>query len=246
MSKFRNLALLLVMGVAVVAAGCAKEEAAPVEEAVAVEEAAPEVPDAVTAAPEVYSTLHQDERVRVVEMKLAAGVTDGFHHHPHEVVYFLAGGSLKVELPDGEPLDVELPAGAVLSSAPWDHTVTNVGETDVYAILVEMMQEPGGREAVAEGTDAVSVAPEVYSVLNEDERARVLEMKLPAGTEDGEHTHPDELVYFITGGMVVITTAEGETELEIPDGHVLSHEGWTHSVRNVGDTDIHAIIWELR
>jgi quercetin dioxygenase-like cupin family protein len=245
MSRLGRFTQAAVVGVGVLAIGCAAEEAATPETPAAVEEMAV-VPDAVTAAPGIYSTMHEDERVRVVEMKMSAGATDGFHQHPHEVVYFLAGGSLTVELPEGEPLSVELPAGAVLSNEPWSHTVTNVGETDVHAILVEMVQEPGGREAVAEGTDAVSVAPAIYSVLNEDERARVLEMRLPAGAEDGEHTHPDELVYFITGGTVVITTAEGEMEMEIPEGHVLSHEGWTHSVRNVGESEIHAIIWELR
>ena len=51
---------------------------------------------------------------------------------------------------------------------------------------------------------------------------------------------------FLTGGKVLITTADGEMELEIPDGHVLSHEAWTHSVKNIGDTDIHAVIRELR
>ena len=219
------------------AAAAADPATAGAEEAVA---------DAVTAVPEVYSVMHEDDRVRVVKMALPAGKTDGLHSHPHEVVYFTQGGKAKIEVHGGDTVNAEPPAGAILSNAPWAHTVTNEGDTDIEAVIVELKQEPGQRAAVAAGTDAVSVAPTVYAVLNDDERARVLEMKLGPGQKDGEHTHPDELVYFIKGGKAKITTAEGAQEMEIADGFVLSHEGWTHTVENVGDTEIHAIIFELK
>lgn len=209
------------------------------------EEMPGEVPDAASAAPEVYTVLHEDERVRVVSMRLPAGETDGFHRHPHEVVYFTSGGGVSVEVPGAEAMEVDLPDGGVLSHEPWNHTVTNRGETEVAGIIVELVEEPGKRPAVEAGTDAVSVAPDYYTVLHEDERARVLDMRLPAGAEDGVHSHPDEVVYFLRGGKVRITTDEGEMELEIPDGHVLSHPAWTHSVENVGEGEIHAIVWEL-
>ena len=31
---------------------------------------------------------------------------------------------------------------------------------------------------------------------------------------------------------------------QIPDGHVMYHEAWTHTVENIGDTDVLAIIYE--
>ena len=55
---------------------------------------------------------------------------------------------------------------------------------------------------------------------------------------------PNETVYFIKGGKVRIYEGDESMEAEIPDGHVMYHEAWTHVVENVGDTDILAIIYE--
>jgi hypothetical protein len=35
-------------------------------------------------------------------------------------------------------------------------------------------------------------------------------------------------------------------EADIPDGHVMWHEEWTHRVENLGTTDIQAIIVETK
>ena len=48
--------------------------------------------------------------------------------------------------------------------------------------------------------DPIEVSPDNYRLLLEDGDYRLVEMSLPAGTSDIEHSHPDEMVYFITGG----------------------------------------------
>ena len=50
----------------------------------------------------------------------------------------------------------------------------------------------------------IEVSPNNYRLLLEDGDYRLVEMSLPAGTSDIEHTHPNEMVYFITGGKVRI------------------------------------------
>lgn len=205
-----------------------------------------EVQDAVTAAPAVYSVLHQDARVRVVDMKLDPGATDGIHNHPDEIVYFVQGGKAHISLPDGNAMDVDLADGQVLSHEGWTHTVSNTGDKPLRAIIVELQQPVGKRTAVADGKRADQTSSDVYKVLHADERARVVEMVLKAGQKDNAHGHPDELVYFIKGGKARITLPDGKAmELEIPDGHILSNEAWEHTVENIGDTEIRAIIWEL-
>ena len=92
--------------------------------------------------------------------------------------------------------------------------------------------------------DPCEVSPEHYRVLFSNEHLRVVEMTLPAGAKDNEHSHPNETVYFITGGKVRIYVGDDSMEAEIPDGHVMYHEAWTHVVENIGDTDIHAVIFE--
>jgi len=93
--------------------------------------------------------------------------------------------------------------------------------------------------------DPVKASPDNYKLLMENKEVKVLEMSLKAGEKDNEHSHGAETVYFIKGGKVKIYVKGNEPmEAEIPDGHVLWHEAWTHTVENIGTTDIKAIVFE--
>jgi len=95
--------------------------------------------------------------------------------------------------------------------------------------------------------DPVEASPRNYKLLLENEHVRVLEMSLKAGESDDVHSHPSETVYFVKGGKVNIHLPDGAiAEAELPDGHVMWHEAWTHRVQNVGASDIYAIIVESR
>ena len=95
--------------------------------------------------------------------------------------------------------------------------------------------------------DPTQSSPNNYKLLFEDDTHRVLEMSLGAGSRDNEHSHTSEVVYFISGGSVRIQMPGGESmEADIPDGHVMAHEPWTHQVENTGSTGIKAIISEVK
>ncbi len=95
--------------------------------------------------------------------------------------------------------------------------------------------------------DPVEVSPKNYRVLLENELVRVLAMDLKAGEKDEVHSHPSKTVYFIKGGKAKITLPDGGSmEADLPDGHVMWHEGWTHQVENQGSSDIKAIIVESK
>jgi oxalate decarboxylase/phosphoglucose isomerase-like protein (cupin superfamily) len=204
--------------------------------------------DPVQVAPHVYSLIHEDERVRVLEMKLAAGTTDGLHMHPDEAVYFIRGSKVRIHLPDGESVDMDIPDGAPLSHESWTHTVENIGDSDLHAVVVEFKADAlKTAGSVPPGMAATETSPDVYSILFEDDRIRMIEMKLPAGSADVEHSHPSEVAYFLKGGKVRLQLPDGNiVDAEISDGGVLSNPAWTHAVQNTGETDIHAIIVELK
>ena len=95
--------------------------------------------------------------------------------------------------------------------------------------------------------DPIESSPANYRVLLETDRYRMLEMTIAAGTSDNEHSHPSEAVYFVTGGKARVHLGNGETmEAEFPDGGIMDHDEWTHRVENIGDTDIRAIVFELK
>ncbi len=93
--------------------------------------------------------------------------------------------------------------------------------------------------------DPVKVSPNNYKTILENGHVRVLEMTLKAGESDQLHSHPAETAYFIKGSKVKIHLENGEAmEADIPDGHVMWHEEWTHRVENLGTSDIKAIVVE--
>ena len=94
--------------------------------------------------------------------------------------------------------------------------------------------------------DPVKVSPGNYKQLFARGDVRIVKMDLKAGESDIEHSHPFEVVYFIKGGKARIYTSDGAAEVEVPDGHLMEHEAWTHRVENIGDTDIHAILVEFQ
>lgn len=95
--------------------------------------------------------------------------------------------------------------------------------------------------------DPVSASPDNYKLLFENDTHRVLETNVKAGESDNDHSHPAEIVYFLSGGSAKIHLPDGQTmEAEVPDGHVMESDGWTHRVENAGTTDIRAIIFEIK
>ncbi len=93
--------------------------------------------DPVEVSPGHYKLVFENEHVRVLEMSLNAGEIDDTHSHPSETVYFIQGGKLRVHLPDGEAVELEVPDGGVIWHEPWTHRVENAGSSDVLAIIVE-------------------------------------------------------------------------------------------------------------
>ena len=93
--------------------------------------------DPIQVSPNNYRVLLENDHVRVLEMNLRAGEKDEEHSHPAETVYFITGGKAKIQLPDGQTMEVALPDGHVMWNEAWTHQVENVGESDIRAIIVE-------------------------------------------------------------------------------------------------------------
>ena len=78
--------------------------------------------------------------------------------------------------------------------------------------------------------DAAKVAPHVYKVVFENERARVLEVRMKPGESTAMHTHPDYVVYLLSDGKVRFTSPSGETgEVELPAGAAMWREAEEHA-----------------
>ncbi len=99
---------------------------------------------------------------------------------------------------------------------------------------------------MADANDAIKVAPDVYSVLFENARVRVLDARMKAGAKSSMHSHPDGVWYLHLPATVKFTGGDGMTiEASLPSG-IVWQDGQAHAVENVGPDELHALAIELK
>jgi quercetin dioxygenase-like cupin family protein len=84
----------------------------------------------------------ENEKVRVLEAELPAGVKEAVHSHPAYVIYVVAGGRVRNYTADGKTTESELKTGDVLYREPLTHAAENIGTTTMHFILVELKTPP--------------------------------------------------------------------------------------------------------
>jgi len=97
-----------------------------------------EEPEAVTADPDHYSVVFENDAVRLLRIDYGPGETSVMHSHPASCAIFLGDQAVTFELPGGEVEDA--PAGGVGVVNCVDagvHRPTNTGTGDLQVVLVE-------------------------------------------------------------------------------------------------------------
>jgi quercetin dioxygenase-like cupin family protein len=94
--------------------------------------------------------------------------------------------------------------------------------------------------------DPVKQSPQFYKVLLENDEVRVLEFRAKPGEKEPAHSHPAVVVYQFEDSKVR-STQDGKTqELVVKAGEALWRPPVTHSFENIGETDVHALVVELK
>ncbi len=95
--------------------------------------------------------------------------------------------------------------------------------------------------------DAVSVAPNLYKVLLENDKVRVLDTRYGPGVKSEMHSHPDLVAVALTPAKAILTLADGPAvDVEFQVGESLFIEAQEHTVENVGTSEFHVILVELK
>ena len=94
--------------------------------------------------------------------------------------------------------------------------------------------------------DAIVVASNVYKLLNENDKVRVLEVVSKPGDVAKMHHHPDHVVYALKGGKASLTSGGKTQEMEIKTGSVMFLDEQDHEMKNVGYTTIDVVVMELK
>ena len=97
------------------------------------------IPNAVTADPEHYTVEFENDTIRIVRIKYGPGETSSMHSHDANCAIFLHDGEMRMELPDGSSSIASANAtGTVNCTDAETHLPTNVGDTAVELVLIEM------------------------------------------------------------------------------------------------------------
>jgi quercetin dioxygenase-like cupin family protein len=111
--------------------------------------------------------------------------------------------------------------------------------------LTALGQAPSGRVTQI---DAVSVSPDRFKTLLDNQHVRVVEYTLLPGERDQWHTHPPKVSYVVTGGTLRITTDDGQS---FPSEEKAGSATWMdalgrHFAQNVGKTPVRIVLVEVK
>ena len=96
--------------------------------------------DPLQLYPGNYRVLLDNDRVRVLDFRLAKGATEKMHRHPAHVAVFLGEFRIQFTLPDGSTAIRDAHFGDVAYSDGAMHSSENVGSNDAHGILIEFKQ----------------------------------------------------------------------------------------------------------
>jgi quercetin dioxygenase-like cupin family protein len=100
--------------------------------------AADGTPDALAADRGQYRQEFENDDVRVLRSRYAAGLATRMHSHPARCAVYLTGGTTRVTTEAGEVRTFTRTPGEVVCTPAEVHKSENIGETDLQAVILEM------------------------------------------------------------------------------------------------------------
>jgi hypothetical protein len=85
-----------------------------------------------------YTVLWENDAIRLVEHRLEAGASEPMHRHPRMVAYFLESSTVRVTESNGTVSEPTLIKGEISEIGPWTHQITNIGETPLHSLIIEL------------------------------------------------------------------------------------------------------------
>ncbi len=93
--------------------------------------------DPLVSAKNVYKFINENDRMRVLKVTFKPGDTAKMHHHPQHMVYVLKGGKLKL-ISEGKTQEMDLKEGSAVFLDAQNHEATNIGDTVIDLLVVEL------------------------------------------------------------------------------------------------------------
>ena len=95
-------------------------------------------------------------------------------------------------------------------------------------------------------TDPTETNPELYRVVMENDRVRVLEYRDQPGDRTEPHAHPDSVMITASSFRRRITSGDASADVQLAAGSVRWLDAQEHAGENVGDTETMVYFVELK
>jgi quercetin dioxygenase-like cupin family protein len=192
-----------------------------------------------------YKVMIENDQVRVLRIHYNPKEKSVMHEHPAAVVVFLGNSKTRFTLADGSATTDSGKTGQLRFTDAGKHLPENIGATPVEAILVELKGKSGTGSAVT--LDPVKVDPTRHKVEVENDKVRVLRIKIKAGDTTKQHEHPNGVAIFLTDIKTKFTRGDGTTrEGENKRGEAIWAAAEKHTVNNVAKGPAEIILVELK
>jgi hypothetical protein len=96
------------------------------------------------------------------------------------------------------------------------------------------------------GQDPVVTDPELYTVVFENERVRVLQYRDRPGDRTHPHHHPDSVMVTLSAFQRRVSSGDRQADIELPAAQARWIGAQEHTGENTGTTETHAIFVELK
>ena len=95
-------------------------------------------------------------------------------------------------------------------------------------------------------SDPVTTNPDLYSVVFENERVRVLRYHDRPGDQTQPHEHPDSVMITLSSFERRLVQGDRSVEVTLPAGEVRWLDAQEHSGHNIGSSDTSTLFVELK
>lgn len=94
--------------------------------------------DCLKVASENYTLLMENDRVRIVDVRIRPGEKIAMHSNGPSVIYVFNDGRLRHTYPDGKVRETVATAGQIVWDDAETHETENIGDTDIHSLKVEL------------------------------------------------------------------------------------------------------------
>lgn len=189
-----------------------------------------------------YKVEFENATVRVLRVHYGAKQKSVMHEHPDAVAVSLGDMRGRFTLANGKKQIRTFRTGQVRWTPAETHLPENLNNKPFDVILVELKGGANGAEGNAAKDD-----PKHHKIELENDRVRVLRTRLAPGEKTRMHSHPDNVVVFLTNSRFKSTTADGKTtNTHRKAGEVMWSDAMRHQTVNSGTTPGESIVIELK